>query len=37
MKVSSTEVRKAIKNGDSLDALLNAKVIDHIKKYDLYQ
>ena len=37
MKVSSTAVRKAIKNGDSLDTLLNAKVIDHIKKYGLYQ
>ena len=37
LKISSTEVRAAIKNGDSLEGLLNDKVIAYIKEQDLYK
>ena len=37
MKVSSTQVRETIKNGDSLEGLLDDKVIAYVKENKLYQ
>lgn len=37
LKISSTEVRTAIKNGDSLEGLLNDKVSAYVKEHNLYQ
>ena len=37
LKISSTEVRAAIKNGDSLEGLLNDKVSAYVKEQNLYK